>query len=155
MKQIDNYILEKLHINKYTKIKDNYIEGEPIICANIEYHSLSKHPTIGINDIYKFKYFKDNIIFFSDYNRENNNTANGFINSNGIFESVSTWNISIFLPKNEAEEYYNDLMKYKDNLKGFPYEKYFDTPIHGKERIELSNMEKIERYYKMLNETDR
>jgi hypothetical protein len=155
MKQIDRYILEKLHINKDTKIKYKYIEGEPIICAYIEYHSLSKNPTTGINGIYKFKYFKDNIIFFSDYNRENNDTSKGFINSNGIFESISTWHKSIFLPKNEAEEYYDDLMKYKDNLKDFPYEKDFDTPINGKERIELNNMEKIERYYKMLNETDR
>ena len=151
MNNITDYILEKLHLNKDTKIGVKYEEGQPMVSAMIlNNNDRLLNPSIGFNDVYIFKYFKDGKIFFTPYKRSNTDMVSGFMNSKGIFESEGTWSIAIFLPKKQAEEYYDDLMKYKDNLKDFPYEKYFDTKIDRKDQMEINSMEKIERYFTTL-----
>ena len=118
MINLNNYIIEKLRINKDIKVVNKYIpkEGDKCILISLEHVGgtyIYVHPICTIKDI-----SKNQIIFIKDYEQIKKDI---FINSNGFIEYKSNLknNSSIFLPISigyELIKNYNISNKDKDKL---------------------------------------
>ena len=105
MKNLNNYIIEKLHLNK-DLVNYNFTEGDTIMCISITVNDTFKESQLKIYEPFTFKKIDDKNKFTYITGSGSPVTQEVFINSNNYYESTfkSTDNKlkGIFIPLSEA-----------------------------------------------------
>lgn len=160
MKKINNYIQEKLHINKEYSIDDYTLLslGDIMLLIGIDCFEISKLEL----SYYKFIRYDDKkgVIRYTPKEVDSIISNKVIINSNGYFEinEINSYR-GIFLSPKGALKFLNEFNKNKNNLKEFLYNNYLDKSdkkfIYSGGEFKYSNINitsEISKFEKFLND---
>ena len=117
MRQLDLYILEKLKLNKDTKVDENDK------CLVVRLESDQFGLSMSLHMVFFIKMDNGILTYDTKYKKKNNlqkSSINGFeLNSNNIYEKYNTLNnkFDILLPTNIAITFLNDILDGKKRTK--------------------------------------
>lgn len=160
MKQLNNYIIEKLHIDKEYSIDDYTLlsSGDTMLLIGIDCFEISKLEL----SYYEFIRYDDKkeVIRYKPKEVDSIIANSVIINSNGYLElnEVNSYR-GIFLSPKGALKFLNEFNKNKNNLKDFLYNNYLDKSdkkfIYSGGEFKYSNLDinsEIRKFEKFLND---
>lgn len=122
MKNIYQYIVEKLKINKDTKIKRQHTfnNGDKILCISLQHFIKENHCRIYCLTCISFK--NNNLTYKTDKGKTLTKCV--FLNSNNFYEHHTDEVTAIFMNKYDALEILSEInLKFSDN---YLYKNYYD-----------------------------